>query len=140
MRKQSYETYDGYFNLKGFPSTAGLFFDIGHIIHRHVATVNVRFVNPNTLFQAVLWQHNEEIIHVREGYDVFGLLGNLGGITQIFYLLFGIMLYPYSEHSFLIKAMKKLYYARTRDNEIFRSDGKKSAIIKRKIDTLLGGE
>jgi hypothetical protein len=36
--------------------------------------------------------------------------------------------------------MKKLYYARTRDNDIFRSDGKKSAVIKNKINKLLKGE
>lgn len=71
---------------------------------------------------------------------MFGLLGDLGGITQIFYLIFGIILYPFSEHSFVVKALKKLYYARTRDNEIFRSDGKKAAAIKRKVDTLLGGD
>lgn len=92
------------------------------------------------MFEAVLWQHNEEIIHTREGYDLFGLLGDLGGITQIFYLIFGILLYPVSEHSFVVKALKKLYYARTRDNEIFKSDGKKSAAIKRKIESLLGGD
>jgi len=51
-----------------------------------------------------------------------------------------MILYPYSEHSFVVKALKKLYYARTRDNEIFRSDGKKAAAIKRKIESLLGGD
>lgn len=71
---------------------------------------------------------------------MFGLLGDLGGITQIFYLIFGAVLYPFSEHSFVVKGLKKLYYARTRDNEIFRSDGKKTAAIKRRIESLLGND
>ena len=132
--------HDRLFNLKEFPSSKGLFYDIGHIIHRHLATVGVPFVNPNILFKATIWQDNERVSHRREGYDLFGLLGDLGGITQIFYLIFGTILYPYSEHSFVVKALKKLYYARTRDNEIFRSDGKKAAKIKRKIESLLGGD
>jgi hypothetical protein len=82
MRSHAFETYDRLFNLKGYPSSSGLFYDIGHIIHRNIATdKTVRYINPNVLFTAVLWQHNEKIIHVREGYDMFGLLGDLGGIT-----------------------------------------------------------
>jgi len=34
MRQQTYETYDALFNIKGYPSSAGTFYDIGHIIYR----------------------------------------------------------------------------------------------------------
>lgn len=55
MRQHKYETYDRLFNHKGYPSSSGLFYDIGSVVHRHMATVNVRFVNPNILFVAELW-------------------------------------------------------------------------------------
>jgi hypothetical protein len=55
MRQHRYEMHDRLFNLKEFPSSKGLFYDIGHIIHRHLATVGVPFVNPNILFKATIW-------------------------------------------------------------------------------------
>ena len=42
-------------------------------------------------------------------------MSDIGGVTELFIFLFGMFLYPLSENSFLLKAMKKLYTARTKD-------------------------
>jgi hypothetical protein len=39
-------------------------------------------------------------------------LGNLGGITEILFTGFAIFIKPMSMHSFTLKAMKKLYFAK----------------------------
>jgi len=52
----------------------------------------------------------------------FGLLGKLGGITNVMMLLFGFILFPISEHAFILKAAKKLFIARTKDKNLFKKD------------------
>ena len=47
-------------------------------------------------------------------------------------MLFGFFVYPISEHSYVIKAAKKLFIARTRDGSIFKKDPRQ----KIKIDAL----
>jgi len=36
--------------------------------------------------------------------------------------LFGIFVYPISEHSYILKAAKKLFIARSRDENLFKED------------------
>lgn len=62
----------------------------------------------------------EDIRHTREIYSLFDILGDLGGVTEVIMLLFGFFLYPISEHSFSLQALKRLYKARTVDDSIFK--------------------
>jgi hypothetical protein len=48
------------------------------------------------------------------------LLGDLGGVTEVIMICFGIFIYPVSEHSFVIKAIRKLYMAKTKENQVFQ--------------------
>tara|TARA_B110000285_G_C14549118_1_gene348390 strand:+ start:83 stop:349 length:267 start_codon:yes stop_codon:yes gene_type:complete len=50
------------------------------------------------------------------------LLGKLGGVTNVLMILFGFLLFSISEHSFVLKAAKKFFMARTRDNHLFKKD------------------
>jgi len=45
--------------------------------------------------------------------EAFDLLGDLGGVIEVIIVLFGFMIYPISEHSFMLKATKKFFKART---------------------------
>lgn len=47
------------------------------------------------------------------------MLGALGGITNVIMLLFSGFIGPINEHSFVLKAANKLYFARTKENTIF---------------------
>jgi hypothetical protein len=50
------------------------------------------------------------------------LLGKLGGITNVMMILFGFFLFPISEHSYVLKAAKKLFIARSKDKKLFKED------------------
>ena len=54
----------------------------------------------------------------------FDLLGKLGGITNVFMLLFGFFLFGISEHSYVLKAAKKLFIARTRNPNLLKEDSR----------------
>ena len=58
---------------------------------------------------------NEVVLNKRIIFGYFDLLGKLGGITNIFMLMFEFIFFSISEHSFVLKAAKKLFIARTRN-------------------------
>jgi hypothetical protein len=58
----------------------------------------------------------------RRVFGWFDLLGKLGGITNVMMLLFGFIIYPISEHSYVLKVAKKLFVARTREDKLFKHD------------------
>ena len=62
---------------------------------------------------------NQGINHQRKIYNLLDLLGDLGGVTEVIMICFGIFIYPISEHSFVIKALKKVYMAKTNDRDLF---------------------
>jgi hypothetical protein len=57
-------------------------------------------------------------------------LGKLGGITNVMMLLCGFFLFSISEHSFVLKAAKKLFIARTRTQNLFKVDARQNIEIK----------
>lgn len=60
----------------------------------------------------------EESYNERSIYNFLDLLGDLGGLTECFMLVFGFFLFPISEHSFLLQATKKLFFAKTDDDQL----------------------
>jgi hypothetical protein len=60
-----------------------------------------------------------EILHSREVYHIMDLIGDIGGVLEVFITIFGILLFPVSEHSFVMKALEKLFLARTLDDSMF---------------------
>ena len=57
--------------------------------------------------------------YYRKTYDLLDLLGDIGGVTEVVMITFGFMLLPISEHSFTLRAAKRLFLARTDDPEMF---------------------
>ena len=55
----------------------------------------------------------EKVLQARAIYSLFDLLGDLGGVTEVLLIMFGAILYPISEHSFVMDAMKRFFLART---------------------------
>ena len=58
-------------------------------------------------------------MHFRDIYNVFDLLGDLGGVTEVLILMFYLFITPLSEHSFTMKALSQLFLARTTDSDLF---------------------
>ena len=54
------------------------------------------------------------------------MIGELGGITKVIMFVFGFFLYPISEHSFTLKALRKLYLAKSKEQILSKckQDGK----------------
>ena len=55
----------------------------------------------------------------RAVYNLLDLLSDLGGIDMFLFTFFARFLTPISKHSFNLKAIKKLYMARTKDKDLF---------------------
>ena len=59
-------------------------------------------------------------IHSRSIFNIFDLIGALGGVLDIFIYMFAV-LFTVSEQSFVIKAISKLYLTRTKNSKLFNS-------------------
>lgn len=73
----------------------------------------------NSYYQTIMFIDQVTIQHGRRIYSLFDLLGDLGGVTEVIMICFGFLLYPISEHSFYLKAFKKLFIAKTAEDGIF---------------------
>jgi hypothetical protein len=61
----------------------------------------------------------ERSVHQREIYGILDVIGDLGGVLDVIIFIFGLLLFPISEHSFIMKALQKLFLARTDKEDIF---------------------
>jgi hypothetical protein len=80
--------------------------------------------DKNLLFINQTWLQSEIAINKRVIFGWFNLLGKLGGITNVMMLLFGFVLFSISEHSYVLKASKKLFIARSRNPNLFKEDSR----------------
>jgi hypothetical protein len=69
---------------------------------------------------------SEAISHRREVYNSLDLIGDLGGVVEVFLVIFGVFLYPISKMAFILKAAKMLFHARTSDQTMFKKKGPKN--------------
>ena len=71
------------------------------------------------IFKQEYYIQPEKVVHKRTTYDLVGLLGDMGGIQGILISILGILCFPISEHSFNIKAARKLFMARLAQQNLF---------------------
>ena len=133
LRKNNIETYDSFVNPLMTTDIEDSFYDIGSISGTSVKTPPFM---SNTVYQLGLYLYQEQITHVREIYDILGVLGNLGGISEIFLLIFGIVAFPYSQFSYYLKVIEKLYLVRTCEIDLFKNGKSKKKNGKTKFKTL----
>ena len=81
-----------------------------------------------TLIEIVYYVHHKEMNHSRHSYALFDLFGDFGGLMEIFFIIGGLVTSKYAEHSFLLKAFRKLYFARTKHKDIFSKSPKTKVI------------
>ena len=65
------------------------------------------------------------MFHKREVFNLLDLVGELGGVIEVFIIIFGVLLYPISQFSFILKATKMLFLARSQDKKLFKKKNKK---------------
>ena len=61
----------------------------------------------------------ETLKHTRMVYGIIDLIADLGGIYEIFFLVIAAFVGSVAKHSFILKATKKLYKGRTKDESVF---------------------
>jgi hypothetical protein len=104
--------YDHWIKLDFWTSWEGFFFDLGLISS---VTLPTQTQYPLLLGEVQIFLDNTQIDHERTIYNFLDLVGDLGGVMEIFTLALGIFIFPLSEFSFLLKAISILYLARTED-------------------------
>ena len=66
----------------------------------------------DSVYQSIVFRDNQKVAHSRAIYSFLDLLGDLGGVTEIILLAFGGILFPISYHSYITKAINRLYFAK----------------------------
>jgi len=52
-----------------------------------------------------------KLLHVRVAYNILDVIGDLGGVQDLFIFFFGLFFFSMSEHSFYVKTMNTLFRA-----------------------------
>lgn len=114
LKLNQIETFDNTLEI-GYMSINETFYQVGFVLHHEI----VPEANPDIFYEECYWLQGEAKKHVRQVYNILDLLGDLGGVLECFLILFGILLFPIAEFSFYLKIAKRLYFARTRDDNLF---------------------
>eukprot|EP00356_Strombidium_inclinatum_P016887 CAMPEP_0170510440 /NCGR_PEP_ID=MMETSP0208-20121228/65770_1 /TAXON_ID=197538 /ORGANISM="Strombidium inclinatum, Strain S3" /LENGTH=261 /DNA_ID=CAMNT_0010793905 /DNA_START=940 /DNA_END=1725 /DNA_ORIENTATION=+ len=72
---------------------------------------------------------NEYKLHERHIYNLLDLLGDLGGVFEVIIGAIGFFVMPFSEISFILKGLQKLYLVKTEDSSLLlkpKPDSKQS--------------
>jgi len=52
-------------------------------------------------------------------------MGDLGGVMEVVTVFLGIVFYSISQHSYYINMLKKVYFAKTKDDNMFKTSNYK---------------
>ena len=81
----------------------------------------IYYQSPDSyLFLAGFQIDKLQLTHTRRVYNLMDFIGDLGGVIEIFVILYGGILYRISEHSFNMYATKTLFLAETSDETLFQ--------------------
>ena len=126
MGKQYFKLKDSLLQILDLWVVRGHFFQIVSSIQ----TNKYGKANPNKLLEIEYRLGPEVNLNTRRVFGWFDLLGKLGGVTNVMMLIFGFMIYPISEHSYVLKVAKKLFIVRTRDEDFFQKDPRQNIDVK----------
>ena len=105
------------------PAADYKFYDFDKSVRKeqHTSVNNNIPAAKGALFQTILFVDSSMVVHTRKTYTLLNMIGELGGITKVIMFVFGFFLYPISEHSFTLKALKKLYLAKSSNPSLMKS-------------------
>jgi hypothetical protein len=116
LQRNIHELKDWIFEL-GTLSDSGLFYSVSS----RVELEQVGETNTRLLYRNIYELDKVGLMHERTVYGFLSMIGDLGGVIEIIMLLFGFFMFPISEFSFNVKAMKKWFLARTRDQNLLKA-------------------
>jgi hypothetical protein len=94
----------------------GGFYSIDKVVSRHL----IGSLNPNRLYMTGIFEQDEVHYHMKDVYTLIDCLGDLGGLIEIVMFVTGILLAPISYHSYILKAISRLFTARTKNSNLFK--------------------
>ena len=59
--------------------------------------------------------------------NIIDVLGQLGGLLKILHSVFRILIEPINSFLFVLVMIKRLYFAKTTDDNVFRPENKKAS-------------
>ena len=100
-----------------FPSYEEYFYDIGR---RNSFQSDKITEDPNLVYTQKISLHDQYILHSRSGYGMLEIIGDLGGVMEVFLFCLAIIVRPFAVFSFNMKALQKMFLAKTFDNKLFK--------------------
>lgn len=79
----------------------------------------------SSLYQHIFYIDEVGVSYLREVYTIIDALGDLGGIMEITLIVFGLLFLPISRHSFYLQASRLMFFARSKDQNLFVKGNKK---------------
>ena len=68
--------------------------------------------------------YDSYMLHTRKGYGALEIVGDLGGVIEVFLFCLAFLVRPFSVFSFNMKALQKMFLAKTYDKTLFASKKK----------------
>ena len=95
----------------------------------------------NRVFSTRSILFNQKLLHSREIYGFMAIIGDLGGVHELLYATTCSLIGIYATHSYMLKAIQKMYLGNTSDQDFFdqekRNAGQKYITMKTKIPEAL---
>lgn len=110
LQKNTYTTYDSWFNV-GSVSWDNFFYTVDSKASIQIAQ---KFF-PGRVYINNFYLNQEGVHYSREVFHSLDVFGDIGGIFEITMIIFGFFVFPISEHSFILRAARLMYFGRTKD-------------------------
>jgi hypothetical protein len=91
--------------------------------------------DPSLIYESFFMLDMEEVVQERTVYNFLDLLGDMGGLVDIIVSFFGIVLFPMSKFSFILKALEKLYQVSSKDSSFLQKKTLKKSDNKNRFKT-----
>lgn len=71
----------------------------------------------------IIEEKGYQMVHFRQAYNIFDVIGDLGGVLEIMIMFIGIIFFPIAEHSFNIKFINKLLLGKSENIAEYKKFG-----------------
>ena len=102
IRKNEVNLFDSIWFSIGIPTFEGIFYDTAN---NDLVYANQAGIYKDVLYEMYVLAEKEGLFHQREVYSLIELIGDLGGVIEIFILLLIFIVNPITEYSFTMKAL-----------------------------------
>ena len=83
---------------------------------------------PNAVFENTMSLDDKLMEHSRNAYSLMELLGDIAGLFELIQTISGVLIFRISKISFYISAMKKLFWVKCVDPNIFNKSMKQKRL------------